>query len=136
MTQHQKMAIWLFDSQCVLCDGGVQFTLKFEKTDSIRFVSIQSSEGRSLAQKHGVDPDDPSTFLFIENGIALEKSDAVIALSRHLKGTKWIIPLLAILPKVLRDFAYGIIAKHRYRVFGKKNSCMIPDPQNKHRFSL
>ncbi|WP_324752052.1 thiol-disulfide oxidoreductase DCC family protein [Roseovarius sp. Pro17] len=132
----QNMAIWVFDSQCVLCDGGVQYTLRHEKAASIRFVAIQSSEGRALAKQHGVDPDDPSTFLFIENGVALEKSDAVIALSRHLNGPSRFVPLTKILPKGMRDFAYGIVAKHRYRLFGKMDVCMLPNAANIHRFTL
>lgn len=133
-------AIWVFDSHCVLCDGGVRYTLKHEKTDSIRFVALQSLEGRDLAVRHGVDPEDPGTFLFIENGNALEKSDAVIALSRHLKVPAGIAALIAplgrILRKGIRDFAYEIVARNRYRLFGRKDACITPSAENRHRFSL
>ncbi|GFE63399.1 thiol-disulfide oxidoreductase DCC family protein [Litoreibacter roseus] len=136
MTPRKDYAIWVFDSQCVLCDGGVHYTLKNEKTDSIRFVSIQSPEGRALAMQHGIDPDDPGTFLFIENGRALQKSDGVIALSRHLKGPARVVPLLKIIPKPLRDFGYGIIARNRYRLFGKKETCIAPSADTRRRFGL
>lgn len=140
MNPGKDHAIWVFDSHCVLCEGGVRYTLKHEKTDSIRFVALQSREGRDLAVRHGLDPDDPATFLFIENGKALEKSDAVIALSRHLNGpagiATFIAPLVRILPKGIRDFAYEIVARNRYRLFGRKDTCIVPSAENRHRFSL
>lgn len=132
----QSNAIWVFDSVCVLCNGGVQYTLRHEKSPSIRFVSIQSDEGRDLAEAHGVDAGDPTTFLFIEHDRALEKSDAVIALSRHLNGPARIVPVLRFLPKVLRDVAYGLVARHRYRLFGKIDACPVPSAENRDRFSL
>jgi predicted DCC family thiol-disulfide oxidoreductase YuxK len=132
----QAKAIWVYDSVCVLCSRGVQYTLKHEKVASIKFVAIQSDEGRLLAQTNGIDPDDPTTFLFIENGQALEKSDAIIALSKHLNGPARITPILKVMPKVLRDAAYLFIARHRYRVFGKTDLCMVPPINQRERFVL
>ena len=126
MSDATTAPIWLFDSACVLCSWGVQHTLRYEKAETIRFVAIQSTEGRALALRHGVDPDDPATFLFVENGAALEKSDAVIALSRHLKGLSGALPLKWFLPKRLRDAAYSWIARNRYRIFGKTQVCLMP----------
>ncbi|MEO9874298.1 MAG: thiol-disulfide oxidoreductase DCC family protein [Anderseniella sp.] len=128
--------IWLFDGVCVLCNGAVQYTLKHEKEPLIRFVSIQSVEGRQLAVQHGLDPDDPQSFLFIENGEALPRSDGVIALARHLDGPAGLVPLLRFLPKFLRDFAYDRIARNRYRLFGRRSECSIPDAGIRHRFVL
>jgi len=136
MTAQQLSAIWVFDSQCILCDGGVRYTLRHERAPSIRFVSIQSSEGQELARENGVDPQDPASFLFIENGVPLQKSDAVLALARHLNGPARIVLLGRIIPKRLRDCAYGLIAKHRYRLFGRKEVCIIPDEMTRHRFTL
>ncbi len=128
--------VWLFDGVCVLCNGAVQYTLKHEKQPLIRFVSIQSVEGRQLALHHGLDPDDPQSFLFIENGKALPRSDGVIALARHLDGPAGLIPLLRFVPKFLRDFAYDRIARNRYRLFGRKSECLVPDAGLRHRFVL
>jgi predicted DCC family thiol-disulfide oxidoreductase YuxK len=128
--------IWLFDGVCVLCNGAVQYTLKHEKEPLVRFVSIQSVEGRQLAVQHGLDPDDPQSFLFIENAEALSKSDGVIALARHLGGPAGLIPLCRFLPKSLRDFAYDRIARNCYRLFGRKPECPIPDAGIRHRFVL
>ncbi|MEL6596568.1 MAG: DCC1-like thiol-disulfide oxidoreductase family protein [Pseudomonadota bacterium] len=130
------MAIWLFDSDCVLCTRGVQYTLKHEKEPTIRFVAITSDEGRALAIQHGLDPDDPTSFLFIDDGQVYDASDAVIALSRHLKGPARALPLLRLLPKALRDAGYRVFARNRYRLFGKVESCITPTPQQRHRFVL
>lgn len=132
----QNAAIWLFDSHCVLCSRGVQYTLRREKAATIRFVAIQSSEGRALAQDHNIDPDDPSTFLFIEDGVALDASDAVIALAQHLKGLGWIARLCRLIPRRLRDAAYRLIARNRYELFGKADHCIIPTAEQRHRFVL
>ena len=128
--------IWLFDGACVLCSWGVRYTLRHEKTDSIRFVAIQTDEGRELAERHDVDPDDPASFLFVENGQALEKSDAVLALVRHLTGPARLILAFRWAPKRARDAVYSLIADNRYRVFGKAESCIAPDADQRHRFVL
>lgn len=128
--------IWLFDSDCVLCSRAVRYTLRHETSPRIRFVAIQSDAGRALAESHGVDPDDPTTFLFVENGQALEKSDAVIALSRYLNGPARVLPVFRFVPKAVRDAAYGFIARNRYKIFGKTDGCMIPRPDQRNRFVL
>ena len=127
---------WLFDGVCVLCNGAVQYTLKHEKEPLIQFVSIQSAEGRQLAAQNGFNPDDAQSFLFIENGEAPSKSDAVIALARHVDGPAGLIPLLRFLPKFLRDFGYDRIARNRYRLFGCKSECPVPYVGIRHRFVL
>lgn len=130
-------AIWLFDSACVLCSRSVQFTLRHERAPSIRFVAIQSAEGRALAQRHDVDPDDPSTFLFIENGVAFARSNAMIALSQHLKGPARIAGALGrILPQSWRDAAYGVLARNRYALLGHAKHCVLAPADQRHRFVL
>ena len=132
----EQAPIWLFDGVCVLCSRGVQYTLKHEKAQTIRFIAIQSDDGRALAREHGVDPDDPETFLFIEKGRALPKSDGVIALAAHLGGPARTLRIGRILPKAVRDWLYDRVARNRYRLFGRRESCLIPDPESRHRFVL
>lgn len=128
--------VWLYDGVCVLCSGGVHYTLRHERDPTIRFVAIQSREGRALAQAHGIDPDDPESFLFIEDGQALEKSDGVLALLRHLGGPARLLLVGFVLPRAIRDWLYDRVARNRYRLFGQKTSCEMPDPAQRHRFSL
>lgn len=128
--------IWLYDGVCVLCSGGVRYTLKHERDHAIRFVAIQSREGRALALAHGIDPDTPESFLFIENGRALAKSAGVLALLDHLDGPARLLLAGRLLPKPLRDWLYDRVARNRYRLFGQKTACEMPDPAQRHRFTL
>ncbi|MDR6871036.1 putative DCC family thiol-disulfide oxidoreductase YuxK [Bosea sp. BE125] len=128
--------VWLYDGVCVLCSGGVRYALKHERDQAMRFVAIQSREGRELALAHGIDPDAPESFLFIENGVALPKSDGVLALIRHLDGPARLLLAGRVLPRTLRDWLYDRVARNRYRLFGQKASCEMPGPAQRHRFSL
>ena len=129
--------IFLYDGVCLLCDGAVQFTLAHEKSPSIIFIAIQSELGRELAVKYGQNPDDPESFLFIENGIAFEQSDGAIALAAHLEGVlALLLSMCRFIPRPLRDFAYRMVARNRYKIFGKRPSCIIPEEKSRHRFIL
>ena len=131
-----QSAVWLFDSECVLCEWGVGHTLRNEIEPSIRFVSIQSEEGKALALANHIDPTNPASFLFLEDGKVLSKSDGVIALARHLKGpTRW-IRFGRIFPKAIRDFLYSVIARYRYAIFGRTSACLVPKPEHRNRFVL
>jgi predicted DCC family thiol-disulfide oxidoreductase YuxK len=129
-------AIWLFDGVCVLCSSAVRYTLSHEKAASIQFIAIQSKAGITLAEKYGVDPENPDSFLFIENGIALTKSDALLALAEHLKGIARLSPVARLIPRSWRDGLYDLLAQNRYKWFGRKNVCDVPDLANRHRFIL
>lgn len=132
----RQAPIWLYDGVCVLCSGGVRYMLRHERDHETRFVAIQSPEGRALALRHGIDPDEPDSFLFIEDGKALAKSDGVLALVRHLNGPARLLLAGRILPRGLRDWLYDRLARNRYRWFGRKESCEMPDPAQRHRFVL
>lgn len=133
---HTDGPVWLYDGVCVLCSGSVHYTLRHERDHAIRFVAIQSREGRTLAQAHGIDPDDPESFLFIEDGRALQKSDGVLALLAHLDGPARLLLAGAVLPRAMRDWLYDRVARNRYRLFGRKTACEMPDPAQRYRFSL
>jgi len=128
--------IWLYDGDCVLCSASVAHTLRWERTPAIRFVAIQSGEGRALAARYGIDANNPETFLFVEDGVAHPKSDAVIALARRLNGPARAILALQILPHAWRDWLYDRLARNRYRWFGRRPNCLIPDAATRARFVL
>ncbi|MCG8408953.1 MAG: DCC1-like thiol-disulfide oxidoreductase family protein [Phycisphaerales bacterium] len=128
--------IWLYDGVCVLCSRAVAYTLAHEKAPLIRFIAIQSHEGRSLAKRYGVDPDNPESFLFIEHGQALPKSDGVLALAHHLNGPVRLLLFARYLPEPVRNWCYDRIARNRYRLFGKRRTCTPPDAETRHRFVL
>ena len=116
----------LFDGVCVLCSGWFRFVALRDPAVRFRFTPIQGAYGRSLAIRLGIDPDHPRTNAVIIGGVAYLRSDAAIQVLRRLPGWGWSGVLLAI-PRVLRDSAYGVIARNRYRLFGRTDTCMIPD---------
>ena len=126
--------ILLFDGVCNVCSEYVQFVLKRDRDGFFHFASLQSDVGKALLEKHGLSTDTLDTVVMIENNKAYTRSDVGIKMTPHL-GSLW--PLLyglIIIPKPIRDWVYDLIAKNRYRWFGKKETCMIPAPEWKERF--
>jgi predicted DCC family thiol-disulfide oxidoreductase YuxK len=128
--------VWLFDGVCALCSGGVRYVLQHERQHDMRFVAIQSEEGKALALRHGIDPENPDSFLFIDENRASAKSDGVLALLDHISGPARLLRVGKLLPKPIRDWVYDRVARNRYRLFGKYSSCMIPDAALRKRFVL
>lgn len=129
-------AIWLFDGHCAFCSWSVQFLLAHERAPSSLFVAIQSDRGRALASAHGIDPDEPSSFLFIENGRALAKSDGVIAVAEHLRWPWRALRWSRLMPRRWRDGLYDRLARNRYRIFGRHDRCIVPPPHVRRRFII
>ena len=128
--------LWLFDGVCNLCSGSVRAVLAIDRKGLVRFTPIQSSYGRQLALDHGVDPDQPTSFLFLDGGRALEKSTAILALLRRL-GPPWSwLAVIDVLPRAWLDRAYDWLAANRYRLMGKRSTCMLPTPEQRARFVL
>ena len=126
--------LMVFDGLCNFCSAQVQLILRVDKTGAIRFTSIQSSYGRHLAARFGLDPDDPSTFLFFDRGRPLQASDAVIAMLRRLpRPWRW-LTMLRVVPRPLRDAAYRMVARNRYRLLGRREACMVPPSHVRARF--
>lgn len=131
-----NQTIWLFDGLCGFCDASVRFYLAHERDDRCRFVAIQSPLGRSISRDHGIDPDEPSTFLFIEDGVAHGRSAGVIAMARHLRAPWSLLRFWALMPEAWRDRQYDWVARNRYRIAGRKTACGIPSPEVRARFEL
>jgi len=126
----------LFDGVCNLCSGSVRIVLAIDRKDVIRFTPIQSPYGRQLALEHGIDPDQPTSFLFLDSGRVLEKSTAIMALLRRL-GAPWSwLAVIDVLPRPWLDGAYDWLAANRYRLMGKRSTCMVPTPAQRARFIL
>ena len=128
--------LWLFDGVCNLCSGSVRAVLAIDRKGLIRFTPIQSAYGRQLAVAHEIDPDQPTSFLFLDGGRALEKSAAILALLRRL-GAPWSwLAAIGVLPRAWLDAAYDWLATNRYRLLGKRKTCMLPTPAQRARFVL
>jgi predicted DCC family thiol-disulfide oxidoreductase YuxK len=118
--------IVLFDGVCVLCSAWFRFVAARDPQVRFCFTPIQGTYGRALAIRLGIDPDNPRTNAVIIGGTTYLRSDAAIQILRRLPGWGWSGVLLAI-PRILRDAVYACIARNRYRLFGRTDTCMIPD---------
>jgi len=128
--------LWVFDGVCNFCSGSVQIALRLDRKGVIRFTPLQSPFGQAIAAKHGLDLENPDSFLFFDGGRALDALDAVLALAGRL-GAPWSwAGALRIVPRTWRDAAYLLLARNRYRLMGKKDTCMIPTPEQRARFIL
>jgi predicted DCC family thiol-disulfide oxidoreductase YuxK len=131
--------IVLYDGVCGLCNHLVQFLLKRDTQDRFRFASLQSEFANRLLLRHGVDPHDLDTVYVVRaygqpNDILLARSDAILYMLTQLGGLWSLAGVGRVLPKALRDAVYKLVARNRYRVFGKHESCMLPEPQHRAKF--
>ena len=130
----------LYDGVCGLCNRVVQFTLKRDRKRRLRFDSLQSSFAAAILQRHNLEPRELGTVYFVErvglqDELLTERSDAVIRVLRELGG-RWrvVAAVLRVIPKWLRDRGYELVAHNRYRIFGKSDTCVLPQEQYRDRF--
>lgn len=128
--------IIVFDTDCLLCSAWVHFLLRHERTERLKFVGAWSKTGAALAAQHGLSHKDlQETYLVVEGGRGLTKSDAGVALLRQLKAPYgWLRWAVVILPRPLRDSFYSLVANHRYQWFGRSNNCFVPPAGTASRF--
>jgi predicted DCC family thiol-disulfide oxidoreductase YuxK len=130
--------IILFDGVCNLCNGFVQFVIRHDAAGRYRFAALQSEAGRTLLAAHGVAPTalaaDPDSVVLLSGGRLYSHSGAVLRIARGLGGIWRVAALAEALPRAWRDAAYRLVARHRYRWFGREESCWLPTPALKARF--
>jgi predicted DCC family thiol-disulfide oxidoreductase YuxK len=114
--------IILYDGVCVLCSGWMRFVLRRDRERLFRFTPVQSDYGSALARALGIDPLDPDTNAVIWKGVAYRRSDAALRVVSLLPDLGW-VRLLHLAPRVLRDVVYRVIARTRYRVWGRHAVC-------------
>jgi predicted DCC family thiol-disulfide oxidoreductase YuxK len=124
----------IFDGVCNLCNSTVQFIIKRDRKKKFSFTTYQSGVGQDILKQQGFPATDQSTVVYVKNGVPCFKSKAVLEILRDL-GCCWnLFYILIVIPPFIRDFVYDIIAKSRYWVFGKRESCMVPNPELMERF--
>jgi predicted DCC family thiol-disulfide oxidoreductase YuxK len=131
---YQNENIIIFDGVCNLCNGLVRFVIKNDRKGTIRFAPLQSDFGRHLQSAINTGKRNSDTVVYSRKGINFFRSDAVLYILKDLGGPWRILYGLRIIPRFLRDYIYNVVAANRYRVFGKRDTCMIPGPEIKERF--
>ena len=118
----------VFDGLCVLCSANARFVLRHDRRRHFNLTTAQGPLGEALYRHFGLATDDYETMLVIENGRLFTKSDGAIAIARGL-GWPWRAAALArIVPRPIRDSVYRLIARNRYRIFGRRETCWLPAP--------
>jgi hypothetical protein len=127
-------SVILFDGVCNFCNRSINLILNYDKLEYFRFAASQSTAGIKLLQQFNLDQKASASVILIDNGTIFTKTDAVIQIANRLSGWPRLLLGLKIIPKFLRDFGYDLIAKNRYALFGKKDSCRIPNESERNRF--
>lgn len=119
----------IFDGECHLCDNSVQFVLKRDKKATFRFCTLQHAKANNIL------PLDFDSVILLDKNMIYVRSKAALKILNHLGGGYRVLSgILSIVPTFIADKLYNVIAKHRYKWFGKYESCIIPDPKWKDRF--
>ena len=128
------MPILLFDGHCNLCNAWVQFIVKRDSAGTIRFASLQSGAGRRMLEEHKIDANYIDSLVFFDEGSFYVSSTAALRTLSYLDGWQKHLIFLAVVPRSLRDLVYSFIASNRYRWFGRREQCMVPNAELSQRF--
>ena len=128
MTTWPDDDVILYDGVCVFCSRWIRYVATHDTGRRFRFTAIQSDYGTRLAQAFDINPDDPDTNAVIHGGVAWFKSDGALTTLSLLPGWRW-VRALWLIPKPIRDGVYNLVARNRYRIFGKYDECFVPDAE-------
>ncbi|MFL6466639.1 MAG: thiol-disulfide oxidoreductase DCC family protein [Pyrinomonadaceae bacterium] len=127
-------ALVLFDGVCNFCNGAVNFVIERDNTGYFKFAPLQSEIGEEMCEKYGIDKLKTDSIVLIEDEQAYIHSKAALRIARRLSGLWPLFYGFIIIPRPIRDLAYKLFAKYRYRLFGRQDACMIPTPDVRARF--
>ncbi|PRY79739.1 putative DCC family thiol-disulfide oxidoreductase YuxK [Yoonia maritima] len=119
----------VMDATCALCSWGARMIHRLDKSGEIKIAPIQSDTGAALMRDNGLDPLDPDTWLFIENGTVWRDFDALIRVGQRFDGWGRLFVALRVIPRPIRNWLYARVARNRYALFGRGDMCTLPDPK-------
>lgn len=126
---HRQHPVIVFDGMCVLCSANARFVMRHDRAGRFRLTTMQGEAGAALMERFEIDPLDPETFILVDGDSVLRNSDAALAILVGL-GWPWrALAALRIVPRPLRDWVYRLVARNRYRWFGKREQCFMPTPE-------
>lgn len=124
----------LFDGVCNLCNASVQYVIKHDKKRMFRFASLQSTFGESILKKFSLPADTFNSFILLSDNKIYIRSTAALVVAKKLSASIKLLYGFIIVPKFIRDFIYDVVAKNRYKWFGKKEACWLPTAELKDLF--
>jgi len=134
MNELGEHPVILFDGLCNLCSASVQYVIKHDPQRIFRFASLQSPQAQKILSGHNLSLNDYSSFVLFASNKVYTRSTAALMVAKKLNGVAKLLYPSIILPKFIRDTVYNIIAKNRYKWFGKKQACWLPTPELKNLF--
>lgn len=126
----------VMDAHCALCARGATWIARNDGALEFRIIPLQSPLGKALMLHYGLDPADPASWLYLEEGRAYSSLEALIRVGRRLGGVWWLLGAVQILPVSLQDRLYRLVARNRYSMFGRADLCNLPDPEVRKRLLL
>ncbi|MEO8666385.1 MAG: thiol-disulfide oxidoreductase DCC family protein [Ignavibacteria bacterium] len=126
--------IILFDGVCNLCNSSINFIIDHDKDNKFKFASLQSDAGRELLSKFGLNEKDFDSVVLTEGEKFYTRSSAVLRVVKEFGGLWKLLYVFIVIPPFIRNFFYDIVARYRYKWFGKKDSCRVPTPELKEKF--
>ena len=134
MNFNYQIAIVLFDGMCNFCSGSALFIIKRDPRGHFRFAALQTDPGKLILKEYNIDPERFDSLILIEKGKVYGRSDAALRIARRLRGGWPVFYAFIIVPPFIRNFFYDLVARNRYRWFGKRKTCFIPDQDIRSRF--
>jgi len=129
-----EQPVIFFDGVCNLCNASVQFVIEHDVKNKFHFSALQGDYAKEILAKFSVNPEKLNTILLLEGDKVYTKSSAALRIAKKLNGFIPVLSVFLIVPKFIRDWFYDIIAKNRYRWWGKEESCWVPTPELKSKF--
>ncbi|MGQ0739181.1 MAG: thiol-disulfide oxidoreductase DCC family protein [Bacteroidota bacterium] len=130
----QEQPLILFDGVCNFCNYWVNFAIKRDRKKKLKFTTLQGEAARRLLPQYHINPTSLSSVILIDKGKAYTQSSAALRMYKYLDGGWKLFYGLMIIPKFIRDFFYNIIARKRYKWFGKRETCIVPTAELRERF--
>ncbi len=130
----QNTQLILFDGVCNFCNSSINFIIDHDPEKNFKFAPLQSDLGQSILKQFNKNTADFDSVILLKNNQLYQKSEAAIEIARHLSGAWKYLSVFGILPGFFLNFFYDIIAKNRYRIFGKTETCRMPTPELRERF--
>ncbi|GAB3283916.1 thiol-disulfide oxidoreductase DCC family protein [Parahaliea aestuarii] len=124
----------LFDGVCKLCSAWTRFLIRFDRKHRFKLATVQSPEGQALLARHGFPTDTYETMVLVEGSKIHTRSAAFLGVMRRLPFPWPLVCVAWLIPRFIRDWLYDRIALNRYRLFGRYDTCFIPDSEQKARF--
>jgi len=126
--------IVLFDGVCKFCNASVNFIIDHDPAGRIRFAALQSEAGQALLRKFRLDTSEFDTLILVEGERFWARSTAALRVAGHLGGPWRYLSALLLMPAFLRDPLYDVLARNRFRWFGRLDACRVPTPEVRARF--